>query len=141
MRLITYDELMAMPAGTIYQEYDHERGDLGPPMVFGEPIGSRDEKVVDYAEAEFLPTLGFTDQLGHVGKQILQERGLSGAIQAVWYPNGYGRNGYFKREGWFLLWEEADRRRFAEWLLDPEKLADEVNDDEIVLVTVPETKS
>jgi hypothetical protein len=138
MRFIKFDELMTMPAGTIYQKYDSECGGLGPPLVFGEPIRFRDRKVVNYAEADFLPTLGFTDSLGHLGKQILQERGLLDAIQAVWYPSGYGRNGVFEKSVTFLLWEEADRRRFAEWLLDHEKLANELNDDDVTIAHVPD---
>jgi hypothetical protein len=130
MRFITYDELMTMPAGTVYQEYHDGRGQLDPSMVFGGQIGIG----LDFTEAMFLPILNFVSSLGD---GYLREHKLDDKLWAVWYPSGFGRNGFFERKGTFLLWEEADRKRYAEWLLDPEKLANEVNDDDIVLVPVP----
>jgi hypothetical protein len=36
----------------------------------------------------------------------------------------------------YLVWEKGDRRKFAEWLLDPTKAAAEQNDDPCALIRV-----
>lgn len=132
MRFISLAELRGMPPGTIYQEYTSRNG-LSEPQVFGEAFSPN-----DYTEADLLPRWGFTSCFGGYEAAILNKLGVAQSVMAVWYPSGFGRNGYYEKEGTFLLWEEADRKRFAEWLLDPEKLANEVNDDDITLVPTPD---
>jgi hypothetical protein len=36
----------------------------------------------------------------------------------------------------YLVWEEADRRKFAEWILDPARAAAEQNDRPLALIRV-----
>lgn len=130
MRFISQDELMRQPPGTIYQEY--KEYDLGPPMVFGGPM----EENIDYIEADFLPTVTIESVFG--GSPFLKEKGLDKPGFLAYYQSGFGRNGYFEKDGVFLLWETEDRKRYAEWLLNPEKLANEVNDDPVWIAKAPD---
>lgn len=54
----------------------------------------------------------------------------------IWYPSGFDRDGMFDITRHYLVWEKGDRRKFAEWLLDPTKAAAEQNDDPCALIRV-----
>ena len=53
-------------------------------------------------------------------------------------PSDYGRWALYEYDRLYLIWEEEDRKRLAGWLLDPEKAADQMEDDSYTIIEVPE---
>lgn len=119
MKLIDHTELMTMPNGTVYQEFG--KTGLGPPMVFGGQLdfGS------DYTTANLLPEDNFGSAIG------ADEDGYF-----IFYPSGFGRDGFFDPTRHYIVWEEDDRKKIAKWLLDPAKAFDQMNDDPHAIIAV-----
>jgi hypothetical protein len=95
MRLVKWDEFKTLPNGTIFQDYSvHHLGTLN---VLGGVLHD-----IDFVSAELLPSCGMGDSDPCVIK----------------HPSGFGRDGYFdlEKRTW-LIWEDADRKRLADWLL------------------------
>lgn len=128
MKLVDHAGLMALPDGTIFQEFN--KLGLSAPKVFGGVCGN------DYLEADLLPTENFINAFGDYERKILDKFNITNSGYGIWYPSGFGRDGTFEHERHYLIWEELDRRKIAEWLLDPVKTAAEMNDDPHALIEV-----
>ena len=127
MKLVDHNGLMLEPEGTIFQEFG-KRG-LGEPQVFGGPCGQ-----CDYVTAKLFPNDNCFYTFG--GTLDLAKLSVTEDDYGIWYPSGFGRDGMFDTSRYYLIWEEQDRKKFAEWLLDPVKAANEQNSDPIALIQV-----
>ena len=128
MKLVDFTELMEMPVGTIFQEFG--KFGLGVPHVFGGTQGDS-----DYIEAVLLPYDNSVDTLGN-NAELFKKYGLEGREYGIWYPSGFGRDGSYDKNRHYLIWEKEDRKKLAEWLLNPTKAVDEMNDDPHALIQV-----
>ena len=137
MRLVSYAELMALPEGTIYQSY--EPHNLGNPMIFGGPLKNDAGEIIDYVEASFLPSAMTADYFGDSADAdaLRGKFGATASDLVILYPSNFGRNGLFEKAGTFLVWDQADWQRLAEWLIDPTKCEAEQNDDPHAMIVVP----
>lgn len=129
MRFVTYAELMQLPKGTIAHAVESD--ELGQPFVFGGQIGDS-----DFTRANFLPEQGHASYYGG-DKAVLAKWGVGERDWVVHYPTNFGRDGYYETKRMYLVWEQADRAKFAAWLLDPALCAKEQNDDPHVMLKVP----
>lgn len=120
MRLVEWTEFHTLPSGTIFQEWEPHW--LGPLEILAEFWGR------DFVAAELTPSCISGDNL---------ERGhaLENADMLIAMPSGFGRDGVFDHEKrrW-LIWDEADRKRLAGWLLDPAAAVAVQNDDDELYV-------
>jgi hypothetical protein len=134
MKLIGWDELRRMPAGTIIQRA-HRGRNLDPPMVFGGDC-SIDSGRGDYLSAALLPEDNYGGVLGPTRPEGVEENN-----RIVFMPSGFGRYGLYDLEtsnAVWLVWEQADRERLARWLLDSNLCAEEQNSDDYSYVKVPD---
>jgi hypothetical protein len=127
MKLVSFTELMGMPEGTIFQGYEEHV--LQEPRIFGGPIGE-----VDFCEACLLPQASFASFW--YDPTIFEKWGISKEDLVINYPSNFGRNGLFLTKSLFLVWEETDCKKMAEWLLDIELRLKEQNGDPKALVKV-----
>jgi len=130
MKYVTFAELLTYPAGTIFQEFG--KNGLSEPQVFGDAVGS-----TDFTCAQLFPSETGPEVFGGYREQYVNKHGCEDAGWVVYYPGGFGRDGLYEDNRHFVIWEEQDRKKFAEWLLDPEKAAGEMNDDPIAMISVP----
>lgn len=136
MKILTWAEMMTMPPGTIYQDYKPRI--VGPVMILGE-VMLTNGKPVDYVVATVTPEGSNVSSWGQYEAGLREKYALAlEAEEIVSYPTGFGRDGYFETNRLYLVWEEADRKKIAEWLLDPAKCLAEMNDDPHALVVVTE---
>ena len=130
MKYVTFAELLASPAGTIFQEFGKQG--LSEPQVFGDAFGAN-----DFTCAQLFPSETGPEVFGSYREQYVNKHGCEDAKWLVYYPSGFGRDGLYNDDNrHFVIWEDADRRKFAEWLLNPEA-ADEMNDDPMAMISVP----
>jgi len=131
MKHVTFAELLTYPSGTIFQEFGKQG--LGEPQVFGGPFSAN-----DFTCAPLFPSETGPEVFGGYRIQYLKMHGCEDAEWLVYYPSGFGRDGlYNDANRYFVIWEKADRRKFAEWLLDPDKAAAEMNDDPMAMIAIP----
>lgn len=123
MELLNYEQMMKMPEGTIYQEYTPHF--LSSILIFGGRLGE-----LDYVEAELFPAATMAD-----GPTRPLGVGVNDLL--IQYPGGFGRNGMFDKSKHYVVWDEADRKLFAYWLLNPQEAVKRQNDDPVGLVIVP----
>jgi hypothetical protein len=132
MKIITWDEMVKMPPGTIYQHYSpHELGDL-------KVLGSADQYRDNLVCADLLPqTMGGYNY----SDQDRRRLGIGENDYLIQTPSGHGRDDYYddKAKYRFLVWDEDDKRRLARWLtMDPAAMAKEMNDDNPTILVVDE---
>ena len=136
MKIINWKALMLEPEGTVFQEYSFKNG-LGDVQVFGGPNSDRPDNN-DFVSASLLPRAIGLEVFGDEDKiRVMSKFNLEPTHDwfIISYPIGFGRDGLFETNRFFLVWETADRKKFAEWLLDPTKCAAEMNDDPHALIS------
>lgn len=135
MKILTWAEMMTMPPGTIYQDYKPRI--VGDVMILSEVLFGTDRKPIDYVTATITPQGIDPGSWGRYEAAIRAQHKLPDRCdEVVAYPSGFGRDGYYEQNRLYLVWEEADRKKMAEWLLDPQKAMAEMNDDPHAVVVV-----
>lgn len=132
MKIATWNEMLAMPAGTIYQEYEPHA--LGEPKVLGGADGARSSLTC----ADLMPQAMFGSMYP---ASDLERLGIRDGDDLIQTPSFHGRDDYYddKSKYRFLVWEEWDKKRLARWMLmDLDALAEEMNDDNPSIYVVPE---
>ena len=115
MKLVTLAEFIAMPNGTVYQEFSPNI--LGPLSI----------KLAECNEADFFAATLTAETRTH------PDWGMQEIIAA---PGGSGRWGAFDEEAMFLIYEAADRERLAAWLIDPVAFIE--TDTDLVIIPIDE---
>jgi hypothetical protein len=106
MKIVSFQEFCKLPDNTVFHPLD-EHGNVGELSIRGEIIYS-DGEPVDYAEAVLTPRKHRVSIESHTG---------------------WGRWALFDYDTKYLVYLDADRQRLAGWLLDPDRAANEINDE------------
>lgn len=135
MKLVSFKDFCAMPVGTVFQEYQpHYLGEL---CIFGGalPEGSDDPR--DFLYASLLPScmLGNYWHSEHV--KLTNGSMTNDDGYYIVTPSDYGRWALYEYDRQYLIWEDADRKRLADWLLNPTEAATQMNDGPLAIIETP----
>lgn len=120
MRIVDWAEFSTLPPGTIYQQVSpYSLGDLS---VVGKVL-SHGGQPRDFVEENLLPSAMGSE---YFGKGTFEHEGVTfpDGCPIVMWPSHSCRDGMYEFKRRWLIWDEADRKRLAGWLLDPSKVGD-----------------
>jgi hypothetical protein len=131
MRLVTREELMKLPAGTIYQEFIEDVNDRMFPLEVAGKFFVKGETLMD---DEGLPFDWFTSEVGSFSedRRVTIER-LKAKESVEIFADAEERDGWFALEREYLVLEELDILRVKQvfsralWVIDKvkERIKDE----------------
>jgi hypothetical protein len=134
MKLVTLDEFLGLPTGTIFHEYSPHN--LGPLMIRGPVRGHIPGRPPDFLMAALTPATIFGNYWSDEPEILPDgtESNPNGLYVIV--PEGFGGWGLYDRKIQFLVYEDGDRERLAAWILDPNKAVEQMNDDPHQIIDV-----
>lgn len=138
MKLVSFQELCAMPDGTIFQEYKAHY--LGPVMIRGTVRADDDGKPIDFLQAGLTPEcqagsywFGQSQMADEEGAQVL----IDGNELYIASHGDAGRWAKYDDTIRFLIWQDRDRLRLARWLVTPALAVKQTDDDPEQIIKAP----
>lgn len=135
MKLVSFGELCGMPDGTVFQEYEpHNLGNL---CIFGGARNYDRTTPRDFLQASLLPSATFGSSFARDAPALPNGSSVNPNALYICTPEGFGGWGKYDKDAQFLVWEREDCLRLANWLINPKKAVDEMNNDPHAIIEVP----